>query len=512
MNAQRQAVSRVRQVPAPVGGWDTNSPLSDMKPQFAVVLDNWFPTDGEVILRRGYAEHANIDSATDPVETLMTWTGGDGSQKMFAACNDEIYEVTSSGTKSTAAVSSLSNARWQWVVFSTSGGDYLYCVNGADDPRHYDGTTWATPTMTGSSTPTEWVDVEVYNRRLYFAEVGKLTFAYLPVNAIAGAEAEFDIGPYCSLGGYIQAVQRVSIDASTEGGDFLCFITSEGEVVAYEGTDPGTAADWALRGVYRIGKPIGRRCTFSFAGDVVVVTEDGVLSLVGMIRSERVSSERSALSRRIAPTFNQSARDYGGNFGWETLVYPRGQQIIFNIPTAEGSDAVQYVLNAVTGAWCQYTGIPAVCWGILNDAPYFGTANGYVYQWDTGRSDDGDFIEGDLVTAYQDMGASGRNKAFRMVQPFMTATSTEMPRIEIVTDYGERSDVAVPTILTAAGSAWGSGTWGSATWGATESLFNRWGSVDGLGFVGAVRLYLKSTTAVVRVSAFNVMFEPGAYL
>ena len=40
-------------VPAPVGGWDTLSPIAAMPPDHAVLLDNWIPRPGYCEVRRG---------------------------------------------------------------------------------------------------------------------------------------------------------------------------------------------------------------------------------------------------------------------------------------------------------------------------------------------------------------------------------------------------------------------------------------------------------------------------
>ena len=40
-------------IPAPVGGWDGISPLANMKPEFAVTLENIVPRPGWVELRGG---------------------------------------------------------------------------------------------------------------------------------------------------------------------------------------------------------------------------------------------------------------------------------------------------------------------------------------------------------------------------------------------------------------------------------------------------------------------------
>ena len=94
------------------------------------------------------------------------------TNKLFAFSGSEAYDVTSSGaiaatwdtaswdtaswasTSDLPVLTSLSNARWEFVNFTTSGGSFLFICNGVDAPRHYNGTTWATPTLSGITSTT----------------------------------------------------------------------------------------------------------------------------------------------------------------------------------------------------------------------------------------------------------------------------------------------------------------------------------------------------------------------
>ena len=72
-NAPQQAVSvRSVSLPAPVKGWNTRDNLSDMKQDYAIILDNWFPLTDRLKLRRGYASHAT-GIGTGAVESLLDY-------------------------------------------------------------------------------------------------------------------------------------------------------------------------------------------------------------------------------------------------------------------------------------------------------------------------------------------------------------------------------------------------------------------------------------------------------
>ena len=116
-------------VPAPIGGWNARDSLGSMAIEDAVTLTNWWPGTNSVILRNGYTKHAT--GMTGQVESVMTYASG-SADKLFAAVGQYVYNITSSGAVGAADLSSLTNAKWQSVNFTNTGGSYLMMVNGAD--------------------------------------------------------------------------------------------------------------------------------------------------------------------------------------------------------------------------------------------------------------------------------------------------------------------------------------------------------------------------------------------
>ena len=137
-------------LPAPVGGWNARDALGEMKPEEAVELINFFPRTTTVQLRFGYSNQSTGFSGQ--CETLMAYEGGATSRLIGVTrevADSRIYNMTSVGAVGAAMLTGLTNARWQHVNIATSGGNYLICANGADDVRSFDGTTWASPSITG---------------------------------------------------------------------------------------------------------------------------------------------------------------------------------------------------------------------------------------------------------------------------------------------------------------------------------------------------------------------------
>lgn len=203
-NTAKNQVGRGASIPAPVGGWDAVSSIADMGQDRAVVLENWMPRPGYVEVRRGHKVHAS-GMGSGVVDSLLVYNGlTSAASKMFAATANTIYDVSSSGA-ATSAVTSLSNNRWQGVNFTTSGGKFLWICNGADDPRHYNGSAWATPSLTGI-TGSDAIHVNAHKNRLWVVLKDSTKAAYLATGAVAGAFTTFELGGQFTKGGYLVAM------------------------------------------------------------------------------------------------------------------------------------------------------------------------------------------------------------------------------------------------------------------------------------------------------------------
>lgn len=479
-NPARQPVARATQVPFPVKGWTVQDSPVNAEKGTALVLDNWFPEAEGGRLRRGTEVHASGLGAS--VQSLLVYTSASAS-KMFGAAGSAIYDVSSVGVVGAAAVSGLTSAQWQQTMFATAAGQFLVVCNGNDDVRNYDGASWSTPTITGVSSST-LVHVTAHKFRLWFVQTGSTDLWYLATNAVAGSATKFSLGGLLKRGGYIMAVATWSVDSGAGMDDMFVAWSSEGELVVYQGTDPADADTWALVGVYRTSKPLGRRCMVPVGGDVAMISEDGILPISLMLQADRAVVSGKALTAKIRQAYADAVKRSRDAFGWEIAVHPARNMALVNVPGGGGEATVQFALNTITGAWCRFRDMVAICWAQYDNNLYYGTASGIVMHADTGGLDDGHPIEAVCLPAYMDLGASGRQKMVTMVQPIFTSDIAGLaPSVSVAVDY------ALPTEVTGTSiDASGYFTWGVSTWGGPDvwfgsQTFTQW---RGNGNIGAV--------------------------
>jgi hypothetical protein len=189
--AGKRARSSAYNLPAPTGGLNARDAYTDMKPLDAVALTNVFPEANYITVRNGYTSWGT--GMTNPVRSLMTWNGLTGADKLFAGAGSTIWNISVAGA-ATSAVTSLTNVDFQWTNIKTSGGIFLIICNGADSVRSYDGTSWATPSITGATSST-FINVCQFKERLWFAAKDTLDLYYLGLQSIAGAATLFPWAP-----------------------------------------------------------------------------------------------------------------------------------------------------------------------------------------------------------------------------------------------------------------------------------------------------------------------------
>lgn len=507
----RRRNSQTTSIPAPVGGWNVRDSVANMNPTDANIMENWFPNTGYVQVRKGWEEHVTGIGAQ--VETLMPYNEADGTETLFAIADGDIYDVTSSGSVGSAEVTGLTNARWEYVNFYNSSGiSYLCAFNGVDNPRYYDGTNWteitgaSSPAITGV-TPSDLNNPWIHKRRMWLVENDTLSAWYLPVDAVGGAASEFDLAGIFMMGGFLIAGGTWTRDAGNGPDDYQVFVTSEGEVAVYQGTNPASADTWALVGVYRIGEPIGRRCLMKFAGELLVICKDGVYPMSKAIQSS-VTNPRAAITDKIEGAMSQAAERYSNNFGWQLLFFPSGDMLMLNVPVGEGFSQQQYVMNTITGAWGQFTGVESNCWAMLNEEPYFG-GDGFVGKFWSVQNDNGNNIQADMQQAYSYFGDRGSIKRFSMIRPLISSDGSPNILAALNTDYSDEKPTASLSFSPITAGVWDSGLWDSAVWGTGLVELKNWQSVAAVGTSAALRLLAASQNISVRLQASDYVFERG---
>lgn len=505
LRSQPGPKSQIVFVPAPTQGWDTETPVAELPPTRARQLDNGIPRGVSTEIREGHSDW--VTGVGSPVETLMPYQAG-ASSALFAAASTAIYNVSTNGAVGAAVVTSLTSARWSHVNFTTSGGSFLWICNGVDNPRHWNGTVWATPSLTITTyTDNDILYVAGFKERLFFVFKNTLTMGYLPVQQIAGTVSNYPLGAVFRYGGRLVALGALSRDSGDGMDDFFIALTSEGEIAVFQGFNPASASEWALVGVYYVGEPVGDRPLVDLgSGDIAVLTQNGLISINAVMTGAAI--DVSNVFARVGTPFREAAVAGQALSGWEGLFVPSEGLLLINAPSS-ATTAVQFVLDQATKGPARFTGWDFETFEMFDGLCYAGTSDGRVVRCFDGYDDDGADITLSMLTAWSMLGAPV-TKTLQEARALVTTTTSASLRMVGRTDF--RESPALPswpmnTITNAL--IWGTGLWGTNLWGGEDATTKQWRAISGEGHNISLAVEARSNQSRFAVNGFHLRFEVG---
>lgn len=396
------------------------------------------------------------------------------------------------------------------------------------------GTTLTGGALNYGIDPSQFIHVNSYMNRLWFVVNNSQNVVFLQnIGGVSGAASVFPLGQLLKKGGYIMAIATWTVDTRQNVDEYIAFISSRGEVIVYQGTDPTTATTFALTGMYQIGAPIGRRCFLRISGDLQIITVDGVVGMSEMLSTDRAAANRVSLTSIIMNAIASASQLYKNNFGWQIIEYAFGTLAVLNIPIAENVQSMQLVMNTITGAWSRFIGtdptgalnskygLNANCWEVdAFDNIYFGGNNGTVYQWNVGAGDNGLPITCVVQTAYNSFGNAAQLKRYPMLQPLITTTGSPIPSVGINVDFNNTDILSTAQPVTTGQPLWGQVNWNQFSWPGGPTTTDSWTSIQGYGHYVSIITQITTTpnpnnstyAPIVQLNGWNITAESGAFV
>jgi hypothetical protein len=521
---RKPRISTPKRYTSPIGGWVANrniaQPTAPGEPQAAAILDNFFPYATTVIMRRGSELHATLGDSTQPVRSLFKYVNG-SNQRLFGATDTQIFDITlvqspyswrigtgteddiktdqndllgEFSTKGLNVLNNLKNGDWSVVQFATSGGIFLRGVNGEDTPFVYDGAAFSTapalilPTTETAVKPEDMAFVWAYKNRLFFVQRNSLNVWYLPVDQIGGELKKFPLGGIFGEGGSVLFGASWSLDSGSSGGlsEQCIFVSTEGEVAVFQGANPGDASDWNKVGVYKIGKPLGRKATIRAGGDLIIATTTGFIPLSQAIQRDVAALSPASVSYPIVDAWNEACM-LRGNTGWHAMLWAERQMVLVVPPHLNGSSPVMFVANALTGKWCRFTGWTSNCMEVFQGQLYFGSLEGEVIKANIGGSDKGNTYTAAYLPLFEDYGQPAFLKLAKLVRFTIRAAAKLNMAVKLHVEYDKELPPAPNATAVTSTQEWGTAIWGESAWGAASQtiLNNDWQAIGGGGYVVA---------------------------
>lgn len=491
---RRVRTSQRSPTPPPIGGWNTRDEVGNMPAEDAETLDNWVPDVNSVKPRKGYEQFASGVGAGN-VHTLATYVTSAGTKKFLAAGGNTIYDITS-GT-ATQLITDQSPVPWDTVSFNNQ----VVFVNGGGKNLVYNGTT-ITEASFSLAAANKFFAAHVFKNRVFYAATNELAFWYTELFANTGTITKFPLAGIAERGGHVVAINSWTVDGGSGPDDFLAVFTSEGEVLVYQGTDPGT--DFFIIGRFYVSPIVDHRSMTQVYGRLLVVTERDYIYL-----PDQLQTQGGGKDTKLSGAAQSVVKSFKNNSGWQAYYSANEGLTIINVPT-KVDESVQHVVNVKTGAATRFTGINAKSWAEFDGDLYWGGTDGTVNKY-TGRQDGTSTIPCIAIAAPSSLN-SRNEKLVNAYRPRMTSNGTLEVTTALKFDFTSLGDKQTNTMqadqTTVLPVDW---PW---TWPDETIDFSRTEWFRGSDRGTFVQLFLRANIKNTEVSWFGNEFisEPGGIL
>lgn len=534
-----QPVAMSASIPASVGGINGLDNLMGMAPTDALQMYNIMPDEQGMRVRKGYREWAT--GVPNEVRSMIPYDDQSGTtarDRLFACCEDGIYNVTSFNETSPTQVQAFSSngtlaGYGVSCHFVTDAGDkVVFYADGENGLYMYNGTTqtWTAP---GASTitfpagdPTTAADIAfvmVHKQRIWIVPSDEAHAYYLPVDAVGGAATKFNFGSKFPHGGNLNSLWTWTVDGGDGVDDFLVAISQSGDVLPYYGPDPSDAS-WSLRGSYYVGNlPNSRRVGVKHGAELFLLSWYGLISVRDLLQGVDFEQTKIGVSAKVTRSIRARLTESASDPCWQLQVHPSEGIMQVLCPTVT-TTRYQYTQNTLTKGWAWWT-IDALCAMNWKNDYYFGGPDGQVWLYD-GSLDNtqlsgglGNPIEFGGLTSYQPFGEHGRNCQIGHVRAIGVSRGTIALNTEVLYDYDITSAITRPSSgggPVPGGAGTGVGVWDSSLWDIAVWDFELESGADmrgsgGLGRTAAIA-WRGQTESRITIIGWDVTVTQGGLL
>lgn len=509
--------------------------LGQGDPNVATYTYNLMASEYGMKVRNGYQEHC-IDLVSvegTGVKTILPFeaTGDTADSRLFATTNEGIWDCSTYDIPSLVQAfgTTTGNAGvGTFIQYVTDAGDTLMFY--ADEENGlftYDQGTdsWAvTAGITGVDTTKVRV-VMVHKLRIWLVEKDSADAWYLGIGAISGAATKFQFGQQFKHGGVMAGLFNWTIDGGIGVDDYLVAVSSAGDVLPYQGSDPESTDDiWENRGVYYVGE-VSRvqQCATTVGGDLYILSVFGLVPLAELLNGVAVEdvSRGNSIAAKMAFLLQNDLKTYGINTGWRIDFMPAQGDLIISSPIRANDVYLQYVFDLSNNSFGWWREVPINCFDEWQGILYFGTSDNTVQAMNVDldqvkitpiNEQNGVQINFSALFAFLPYDSAGGFKRGVAVRPDFMSTRKISYESKFTYDYEILNFTNTLSGATVPAGRWDNGLWDNAIWG-TSSLTNKATVIGGAGIGRTMAVAINgASTSDNWLMSYDVMWDNGGLL
>lgn len=559
MALPNRATQKQIRLPAPVGGNNTLDNVLVIGPTYTYINNNFISRPFGLEIRKGYREWLQKGaSLVAPAGTLMTFSNpGASAVKLFAACediNNSVYDISAPNTvlptplplappsvqtSFQAGSGATYPGEWSSVNYNTPTKAFLCAVLFGKGYYTFDTAAgWVkVPTKLSSGAPgasevqfeyptgtfhdaSTMMFVFSWKSRLWFLQGGTGLAWFLPVNAVYGKAGVLDLGQFMTHGGGLAYAMGWTYDSGAGMDDALVFVSNNGDMVIYQGTDPSDATKFALKGTWFVGRvPKGRKAFCDYGGDVLIVTEYGINSVSDFVSGRLVNLEgQSSIAEKYNPTIARSVSKFINDRYWALVNYPVEELIVLLSPvlTDETQQRVALAMSHFGKSWTTITEMEPYAATVYEGQFVFSGRDNKVYQGFYGYLDKSSYdatvkgseVTGQFQTGFFDYGSGNSNKRATRVRILGRADGLPAYVLSMEPEYqiAQLPSVGAPALVES--PLWNVAIWDRAMWASKSGYWAKW---FGIACVGKRMSLLAAVrgTGYTLVTDYEVTYEEG---
>ena len=381
------------------------------------------------------------------------------------------------------ATDTADSSHWKVAVAHTSATSGTFLADRTAHPTYWvqdgapDGSSWITgPPGTTVVNGNNLVYVWKYRNRWFFIEGGTMNAYYLPTYAIGGQLQQIPLSGSTTKGGRLLAGFSWSIDAGDGIDDKCVFMTDQGELLIFTGSDPSTASNWRQEGRYTTAMPLGMNAWTQVGGDVLIATTEGIIPISASITKDIAQLDLAAITRPIKPLWRNEVNLKRG-LPWTMCKWDEYGGLFVTWPGGQVGNQYCGIVNVATGAWARFTGWDVMCFGRMRENMFFGTQAGTIMQAERTGTDNGKPYVATLVGGWEMFSSQSTTMVWRQARASFQARSGEsfIPQISATVDY----TLVIPPPPPAGPDpgpldVWDEGTWASTPPAAEPTFQAKW--------------------------------------
>lgn len=522
-----QQKSRALTIPSSSGGINAISSFANMPPQDCIYTYNMMPSEYGMRLRKGYREV--VKNLGGEVRSLIPFLGSqqDGlKDKLFATTELGLLDASGLNDDAPPTLVSWTNpgplaGHGVHTQFTSDASEhFLFYADEDQGLFRYDESTelWAQATGIVGVDVASVAFVAAHKQRIWLVERDSGDAWYLPVDAIAGTVTKFTFGSKFSHGGRLVGVWSWTIDGGDGVDDYLVAVSSSGDVLVYQGSDP-SQPDWSLVGSYYIGEtPDSRRIGINLGSDLYLLSVYGLVSVASMLRGAEEFDFQTSPTAKITRLVRNELLQNKASPVWALHINPEDSLLQILVPKNLSNPYIQFCQNTTTRAWGMWRDVPAISAAEWRGEYYFGNPDGSVFAYRGALDGDlldgtrGEPIEYSTLTSFQDLGAAALNKMVGMVRAVSISGVAETIAMKVLYDYNTLDRPWHPEPPGEDGaSRWDEAIWDVSRWDSPINGTSRLIGAEGIGRVAAVAIRGRATSRVFLVQ-FELVLQGGGFL